>query len=61
MQQPARCSKGALKPWRQQQWSIPPPQNSEFVARMEDILMERQFTTADARIKLRHLSRSFLA
>ena len=30
--------KNELKPWRKEQWVIPPAQSAEFVYRMEDVL-----------------------
>jgi hypothetical protein len=35
---PADIKKNELKPWRVQEWCIPPEKNAEFVAAMEDIL-----------------------
>jgi hypothetical protein len=32
------AEKNDLKPWRQQQWVIPPERNAEFVCQMEDVL-----------------------
>ena len=35
---PKDFKKNELKPWRAQEWCIPPEKNAEFVAAMEDIL-----------------------
>ena len=52
------------KPWPQEMWCISPQQDVAFVRAMEnvvegytrpyDVSVDWRFTTADARIKLRH-------